>query len=61
MTVTRVRYREQQRLRSSDLQDEQAHRIAIRRRHNIAQHDWGIVRGPLTCSAGTPSRSRWSQ
>jgi hypothetical protein len=45
MTVTRVRYRERQFLRAADLSDEQAYRIAMRRRHNIAHHGWGIVTG----------------
>ena len=45
MTITRVRYRERQPLRAVDLTAEQAHRIAMRRRHNIGQHDWGIVAG----------------
>ncbi len=45
MSTTRVRYREQQTLRKSDLSDEQAYRIAMRRRHNLAHHTWGIVEG----------------
>lgn len=43
--VHRVRYREQQVLQVDDLSDEQHYRIAMRRRHNIAHHDWGIVSG----------------
>jgi hypothetical protein len=45
MTSTRVRYREGQILRASDLADEQAYRIAMRRRHNVGPHGWGIVTG----------------
>ncbi len=45
MSTLRVAYRERQRLLAADLNDEQAYRIAQRRRHNAAQHGWGIVRG----------------
>ena len=45
MTNTRVRYREQQTLGKNDLSDEQAYRTAMRRRHNLAHHAWGIVEG----------------
>ncbi len=45
MTAPRVGYREGQRLRLRDLRDEQAYRRSQRRRHRIAHHDWGIVRG----------------
>lgn len=45
MTTTRVRYREGQPLRAKDLADEQAYRLAMRRRHNIGGHGWGIVTG----------------
>lgn len=45
MAGDRVHYRERQRLREEDLGDEQAYHIHVRRRHNIAQHGWGIVRG----------------
>jgi len=41
----RVHFRETQTLKQDDLGDEQAYRIQNRRRHNIAQHGWGIVRG----------------
>ena len=55
MTITRVRYRERQPLRAVDLSDEQAHRIAMRRRHNIAHHTWGVVRGlELAVEEGRP-------
>jgi uncharacterized repeat protein (TIGR01451 family) len=42
---TRVRYRELQTLRWRDLADEQAYLIAMRRRHMIGPHRWGIVHG----------------
>lgn len=43
--VTRVRYRERQPLRTADLTAEQSYLIAMRRRHNIGPHIWGIARG----------------
>lgn len=43
--VTRVHYREGQILRTADLRDEQAYRIQMRCRHNLAHHGWGIVQG----------------
>jgi hypothetical protein len=43
--ILRVRHREGQRVRASDLLDEQAFHIAARRRHYLGAHDWGIVRG----------------
>lgn len=43
--ITRVRYFEKQFLRTKDFATEQAYHIAMRRRHNIAQHYWGIVHG----------------
>lgn len=45
MGTFRVCYREGQTLLCSDLDGEQAYRIAKRRRHNIAHHGWGIVAG----------------
>lgn len=41
----RVHYYERQFLRTQDFHDEQAYHIAMRRRHNIAHHEWGIVNG----------------
>ena len=52
MTTTRPRYRERQVLRAEDLNDEQRYHVAMRRRHNIAHHDWGIVWG-LAIDPGT--------
>ncbi len=43
--IARVRYFEQQFLRTQDFTDEQAYHLAMRRRHNIAHHSWGIVQG----------------
>lgn len=43
--ATRVRYRERQVLRASDLVTEQSYLVAARRRHNIGHHGWGIVGG----------------
>ncbi|HVQ37573.1 MAG TPA: carboxypeptidase-like regulatory domain-containing protein [Pyrinomonadaceae bacterium] len=43
--TTRVRFRERQLLRASDLNAEQSYLITTRRRHNIGQHGWGIVSG----------------
>lgn len=45
MRIQRVRYREGQRLRAADLNDEQAYRLAWRRGHHISHHGWGIVTG----------------
>ena len=45
MGSSRLHYREHQLLGHEELQDEQAYRIRIRRRHNIAHHGWGIVQG----------------
>ncbi len=43
--VARVRYFEGQYLRRQDFTDEQDYHLAMRRRHNVAHHVWGIVRG----------------
>jgi hypothetical protein len=44
-TIARVNYFERQFLRTQDFVDEQAYHLAMRRRHNIAHHGWGIVEG----------------
>jgi len=41
----RVKYFNGQHLRLEDFQDEQAYHIAMRRRHNISHHTWGIIHG----------------
>src|SRR5690349_10538894 len=43
--IARVNYFDRQFLRTQDFVDEQAYHIAMRRRHNIAHHRWGIVEG----------------
>jgi hypothetical protein len=43
--IARVHYFERQFLRTQDFVDEQSYHLAMRRRHNIAQHTWGIVHG----------------
>jgi hypothetical protein len=45
MSLTRVHYRERQRLVAADLRAEQAYRMALAARHHLASHDWGVVRG----------------
>lgn len=43
--IMRVHYYDRQFLRAQDFTDEQAYQIAMRRRHNLSHHIWGIVRG----------------
>lgn len=43
--IARVQYFDRQFLRPQDFSNEQAYHIAMRRRHNLAHHTWGIVRG----------------
>lgn len=56
--IVRVRYFDGQFLRPQDFTDEQAYHVAMRRRHNIGGHTWGIVyglelaRGPLVVEPG---------
>jgi|SRR5215213_354777 len=45
MTPSRVNYFEKQFLRCQEFSDEQGYQLALRRRHNIAHHSWGIVVG----------------
>jgi hypothetical protein len=45
MTVTRVRYRERQRLAAEDLLAEQTYRLGAMGRHLLGPHQWGVVRG----------------
>jgi hypothetical protein len=52
--AVRPRYREGQLLRAADLTAEQAYQIAMRRRHNIGGHGWGIVRGLALEVLGAP-------
>lgn len=43
--VSRVQYFDKQFLRVDEFRDEQLYQLALRRRHNITQHTWGIVSG----------------
>jgi hypothetical protein len=43
--IARVRYFDRQFLRPGDFENEQAYHLAMRRRHNISEHTWGIVSG----------------
>src|SRR5262245_60894202 len=43
--VERVRYFDGQFLRTEDFADEQDYHVSMRRRHAVAGHSWGIVRG----------------
>src|SRR5438045_4000707 len=45
MSATRVYYREQQRLVTADLRQEQDYRLGVAGRHHLAHHQWGVVRG----------------
>jgi hypothetical protein len=45
VAALRVDFRADQHLGARHLRSEQAYHIAMRRRHNIAQHEWGIVMG----------------
>lgn len=44
-SIIRVNYFDRQFLRTQDFTDEQSYHVAMRRRHNIAHHTWGIVSG----------------
>lgn len=43
--IRRVQYYDGQYLRLGEFTDEQSYHIGMRRRHNLAGHSWGIVRG----------------
>ena len=45
MSITRVQYRERQRLTAVDLRTEQDYRLGIAGRHHISHHRGGVVRG----------------
>jgi hypothetical protein len=45
MTISRVLYRERQRLTAADLRAEQDYRLALGGRHHVTHHEWGVVRG----------------
>ena len=44
-TIMRVRYYDDQFLSKAEFVDEQAYHVALRRRHQTANHTWGIVYG----------------
>jgi hypothetical protein len=44
-SITRVHYFEGQFLRTQDFVNEQSYHVAMRRRHNISHHTWGVVSG----------------
>ncbi|MCG8353894.1 MAG: hypothetical protein MI924_39520 [Chloroflexales bacterium] len=44
-SIARVHYFERQFLRTQDFTAEQQYHLAMRRRHNIAHHIWGVVAG----------------
>jgi hypothetical protein len=45
MSITRVQYRERQRLTAADLRAEQDYRLGLGGRHHLTHHDWGVVAG----------------
>jgi len=45
VNVTRVNFFDKQFLRVDEFRDEQLFQLAVRRRHNVAQHSWGIIAG----------------
>lgn len=45
VNVPRVNFFDRQFLRVDEFRDEQLYQLGARRRHNIAQHSWGIVAG----------------
>lgn len=45
MSITRVAYREGQRLTTADLVAEQEYRLGVAGRHHLSHHEWGVVRG----------------
>jgi hypothetical protein len=59
MTVTRVQYRERQRLQASDLLAEQAYRLGWVGRHHIGPHQWGVVKGLWLVGQAPRLSARW--
>lgn len=45
MSISRVHYRERQRLTAADLRAEQEYRVGLAGRHHLTHHEWGAVRG----------------
>ncbi|CAN7806246.1 hypothetical protein LJR267_010703 [Paraburkholderia hospita] len=52
MSIVRVHYRERQRLSAADMRLEQDYRLGLGGRHDLAHHDWGIVRGLRFVNSG---------
>jgi hypothetical protein len=44
-TFSRVNYFDRQYLRVNEFTDEQLYQLALRRRHNVTLHSWGIISG----------------
>jgi hypothetical protein len=52
----RVNYFDRQHIRLAELRDEQTYHVALRRRHNITHHTWGIVLGlEIAIENGVPA------
>ena len=43
--IVRVHYYKEQFLRTDDFREEQDYHLAMRRRHNLAHHTWGVAYG----------------
>jgi hypothetical protein len=52
MSVTRVHFRERQRLTQADFWAEQEYRLGLGGRHHLGPHDWGVVRGLQVIAEG---------
>jgi hypothetical protein len=53
--VVRDNYFDRQVLRTQDFTDEQAYHLAMRRKHNLGGHSWGVVHGlELVVTDGSP-------
>jgi hypothetical protein len=54
-TYSRVHYFDRQYLRVNEFTDEQLYQLALRRRHNVTLHSWGIVSGlSIVLENGSP-------
>lgn len=52
----RVNYFDRQHIRVAELRDEQSYHVALRRRHNLTHHTWGIVVGlEMVVENGAPA------
>jgi hypothetical protein len=59
MTITRVHWRERQRVSAADLGAEQLYRLQGTGRHLLAPHDWGVVRGLWLAPPELHRGTRW--